>query len=47
MLPSWCPFNDVSPDGQRFPMTRRLGQTPEQLMLVLNWYEELKAAARR
>jgi len=28
-------------------MTRRLGQTPEQLMLVLNWYEELKAAARR
>jgi serine/threonine-protein kinase len=42
-----APFYDVSPDGQRFLMTRRRGQASEQLVLVLNWFEELKAATPR
>jgi hypothetical protein len=45
-------FYDVSPDDQRFLMGRRAidavaeGEDPE-LILVQNWFEELKARARR
>ena len=34
----------VSPDGQRFLMTRKRGQSSEKLVLVLNWFSELTAA---
>ncbi|MDA2927271.1 hypothetical protein MYX78_08575 [Acidobacteria bacterium AH-259-G07] len=38
---------DISPDGQRFLMIKEGGQTedtsaPTQLIIVLNWFEELK-----
>jgi serine/threonine-protein kinase len=35
---------DVSPDGQRFLMVEasKQGQAPEQINVVLNWFEELK-----
>ncbi len=35
----------VSPDGQRFLMLKAGGQeqtTPQQINVVLNWFEELK-----
>ncbi len=38
---------DVSADGQRFLMIRPLGaREPEQLIVVENWFEELRAKAR-
>ena len=38
------PDYDVSPDGQRFLMVRRLTspRRPAQINVVLNWHEELK-----
>jgi serine/threonine-protein kinase len=35
---------DVSPDGQRFIMTRKRGASGEQLVLVLNWFAELTSS---
>jgi Tol biopolymer transport system component len=32
---------DVSPDGQRFIMTRKRGTSGQRLVLVLNWFAEL------
>jgi hypothetical protein len=34
----------VSPDGQRFLMLKDVGQeqSPAQINVVLNWFEELK-----
>jgi hypothetical protein len=37
------PMYDVSPDGQRFIMTRKRAQSAEKLVLVLNWFAELTA----
>ena len=34
---------DVAPDGQRFAMA--LGSAPDQINVVLNWFEELKRLA--
>jgi Tol biopolymer transport system component len=31
----------VSPDGQRFIMTRQRGEASEKLVLVLNWFADL------
>jgi serine/threonine-protein kinase len=36
----------VTPDGNRFIMTRKRGQSGEKLVLVLNWFTELGAAGR-
>jgi len=41
------PFDDISPDGPRFLMIKENEQTeeasaPTQLIIVLNWFEELK-----
>jgi serine/threonine-protein kinase len=37
----------VSPDGQRILMIRRVGaEVPDKLIVVENWFEELKAKAR-
>jgi Tol biopolymer transport system component len=34
---------DVSPDGQRFLMVKRVQESiPTQLNIILNWFEELK-----
>ena len=35
---------DISPDGQRFLMLKEVGQSadPDTLVVVLNWFEELK-----
>jgi Tol biopolymer transport system component len=33
---------DVSPDGQRFLMLKANDQSPDQINVVLNWFEELK-----
>ena len=35
---------DVSPDGQRFIMTRKRGESAERLVIVLNWFAELTAS---
>ena len=52
--PTWAPLPgrsyDVSPDGQRFLMLkererRKADETPSQLIVVLNWLEELKRLA--
>jgi len=42
--PRSLPNYDVSPDGQRFLMLEasEQGQAPEQINVVLNWFEELK-----
>ncbi|HEY8850695.1 MAG TPA: BTAD domain-containing putative transcriptional regulator [Gemmatimonadaceae bacterium] len=43
------PFNGyaVSPDGQRILMIRRIGAgVPDKLIVVENWFEELRAKAR-
>jgi serine/threonine-protein kinase len=42
--PRSLPNYDVSPDGQRFLMLEgsQQGQTPVQINVVLNWFEELK-----
>lgn len=34
----------ISPDGQRFIMTRLRGEASEKLVLVLNWFADLAAA---
>jgi Tol biopolymer transport system component len=36
------PAYDVTPDGQRFLLAKTGGQTPEEINVVLNWFEELK-----
>ena len=36
------PQYDVSPDDQRFVMLRNEGAADSELVLVLNWLEELK-----
>ncbi len=33
---------DVTPDGQRFVMIKEEQTAPEQIHVVLNWFEELK-----
>jgi len=35
----------VSQDDQRFLMIRKLNSVPEKLIVVENWFEELKAKA--
>ena len=45
------PTYDVSPDGKRFLMikaaqTTGTASTPPQLVVVLNWFEELKRLTR-
>jgi hypothetical protein len=42
--PVTFPNYDVSPDGQRFLMLKDVGQeqSPAQINVVLNWFEELK-----
>jgi hypothetical protein len=42
--PRSLPNYDVSPDGQRFLMLKptEQAQAPEQINVVLNWFEELK-----
>jgi Tol biopolymer transport system component len=43
---SWEPNYDVSPDGQKFLMLKSLDDTPpNQINIVLNWYEELRHRA--
>ena len=43
---SWEANYDVSPDGQKFLMLKSLDDTPpNQINIVLNWYEELKHRA--
>ena len=45
-LDFWSSNYDVAPDGQRFVMIRRGKDAdtsaPQQLNVVLNWFEELK-----
>jgi len=45
--PGTFPNYDVSPDGQRFLMIKpsEAGDAPEQINVVLNWFEELKRHA--
>ena len=43
----WWRNYDISPDGQRFLMIKESGETeqtpaPTQLIVVQNWFEELK-----
>ena len=33
---------DIHPDGKRFLMLKEVKQTEPQLIVVLNWFEELK-----
>jgi len=33
---------DVTPDGQRFLLAKTAGQGPQEINIVLNWFEELK-----
>ncbi len=42
--PSWAPRNyDISPDGQRFLMIQREQDlVPTEIIVILNWFEELK-----
>jgi len=45
--PNFARYYDVSPDGQRFLMVKDgapvdLNQTPATMVVVLNWFEELK-----
>lgn len=43
--PNWSRQYDVSPDGTRFLMLKAVTDplaTPAQLVLVQNWFEELK-----
>jgi Tol biopolymer transport system component len=39
------PFYDISPDGQRFLMIKRVEGGTGQINVVLNWFEELKRLA--
>ena len=46
------PTYDVSPDGKRFLMIKAAqptaaASTPPQLVVVLNWFEELKRLTRK
>ena len=36
-------FYDVSPDGQRFLLIRGDTSTPAQIVVIQDWFEELKA----
>jgi Tol biopolymer transport system component len=47
--PTWTPRNyDISPDGQRFLMIKREQDlVPTELIVVLNWFEELKRRVPR
>jgi hypothetical protein len=36
------PAYDVTPDGQRFLLAKTAGQGPQEINIVLNWFEELK-----
>jgi eukaryotic-like serine/threonine-protein kinase len=36
------PAYDVSPDGQRFLLAKTAEQGPQEISVVLNWFEELK-----
>jgi serine/threonine protein kinase/Tol biopolymer transport system component len=38
----WHPLYDVSPDGERFLMSRHVGRAGGEVVLVLNWFQELK-----
>ncbi len=38
---------DVSPDGRRFVMIRRVGKEHDELIVVENFFEELKARVKR
>jgi Tol biopolymer transport system component len=39
---------DVTPDGQRFLLTKLPGERPQpRIMVVLNWFEELRARMPR
>jgi hypothetical protein len=39
---------DVTPDGERFLMTRLPGELPRpRIVVVLNWFEELRAKVPR
>jgi eukaryotic-like serine/threonine-protein kinase len=38
----WHPTYDVTPDGEKFLMARRVGRPGVELVLVLNWFHELK-----
>ena len=45
----YTPF-DVAPDGQRFVFARRLetgGDEAQPLVMVTNWFEELKAKVKQ
>ena len=37
-MPSW----DISPDGERFLMMKEATDETAQLVIVLDWFEELK-----
>jgi hypothetical protein len=36
------PSYDVTPDGQRFLLTKTAEQGQQEISVVLNWFEELK-----
>jgi hypothetical protein len=36
---------DVSPDGKSFLMIERTTETPRQINVILNWFEELERLA--
>jgi hypothetical protein len=36
------PAYDVTPDGQRFLLAKTAEQGPQEISVVLNWFEELK-----
>jgi len=40
--PAGLQFYDISPDGERFLMTKAAVQEAGQINVVLNWFEELK-----
>ncbi len=41
------PFYDISPDGKRFIMSRPARSTnSERLVVVLNWFDELRASGK-
>lgn len=36
---------DITPDGQRFVMLKEMNPPPRRIVVVLNWFEELKRLA--
>jgi hypothetical protein len=45
LSPTWRIHYDISPDGQRFLMLKpaaRSERSPAQIILVQNWFQELK-----